>query len=209
MANHFNSNGACDNVCSGFAFAVVQGQSCWCSNYVPADTTSTSECSEACPGYPYENCGSQSAGLFGYVALGKAPLGTVGAAASTSTTPTPTPTPTSTTTPTTSETVQAVSTQLLPGGPLGTTSSPEASSSSTSITLLVFPTFLPAIGRQTAVPSAASPLIPQFLTSSSQSASSPDPSPDPVTVQETVTESQSVSISFVSIVRTHPALCCR
>lgn len=221
VSNHFNSNGACQTTCSRFAFAVVQGQSCWCSNYAPADTTSTSDCSEACPGYPYENCGSQSSGLFGYVALGRPPLGTVGASPSTSTTPTPTPTPTSTTiptptptptstpTPAMSDAVQAVSTQPLPGRPLGTTSSPEATSSSTNSIPSILPTFLPALGPPTAIPSAASPFIPPFLTSSSQSASLPDPSLDPVTVQETVTESQSVSISFVSIVRTHPALLCR
>ncbi|KAF6239820.1 hypothetical protein HO173_002366 [Letharia columbiana] len=181
VSNHFNSNGACQTACSGFAFAVVQNQNCWCSNYSPADTTSTGNCSEACPGYPYENCGSASSGLFGYVALGNAPSGTIGASTSTSTTSTPTPTPTTTPTPiptpaptpTTSDTLQAVSTQPLPGVPLGTTSSPEATSSSTSSTPSVLSTVLPTTGPPTAIPSAANP--------------------------ETVTESPSVSISFVSI----------
>ena len=209
VSNHFNSNGACETACSGFAFAVVQSQNCWCSNYAPADTTSISDCSEACPGYPYENCGSVSSGLFGYVALGTAPAGTIGASTSTSATPTPTPTSTSTSstpTPTTSNTVQAVSTQPLPGGPFGTISFPEAPSPSTSGTPPVPPTVLPTFGSLTAIPSAVSTLISYVLTSSSQSTSLPDPSPDPVTVQETVTKSQSVSISFVSIVRNHPAL---
>ena len=206
MLNHFNSNGACETACSGYAFAVVQDQSCWCSNYAPADTTSTSDCSEACPGYPYENCGSASSGLFGYVALGKAPSGTIGASASTSTTSTST-TPTPTTTPTTSDTVQAVSTQPLPGGPLGTTFLPEATPSSTNSTPLILPTVLPPPGPPTAIPLAASPrLPPHVLTSSSQTIFSPSPSPDPVTVQDTVTESPSVSISFVPILRIHPAL---
>lgn len=211
MSNHYNSNGACQTACSGFAFAVVQDQNCWCSNYAPADTTSVGNCSEACPGYPYENCGSASSGLFGYVALGNAPSGTIGTSTSTSTTPTSTPTPTSSPTTTTSSTVQAVSTQFLPGGPLGTTtSSPEATFLSTSITHSVLPTVLPASGPPTAKPSAASSLISHVLPSSSQTTSQTtslrDPRPDPVTVQDTVTESPSVSISFVSIVRTHPAL---
>ena len=215
MSNHFNSNGACQTVCSGFAFAVVQDQNCWCSNYAPADTTSTSDCSETCPGYPYENCGSASADLFGYVALGKAPSGTIGASTSTSTTPTSTPTPSPSPTTTTSNTVQAVSTQPLPGPPFGTTtSSPEATFPSTSGSPSVLPTVFPAAGPSTAIPSAASPVIPHVLTSSSQTTfqitsqttSSRDPTPDPVTVQDTVTESPSISISFVSIVRTHPTL---
>lgn len=210
MSNHYNSNGACQTACSGFAFAVVQAQNCWCSNYVPADITSTSSCSQACPGYPYENCGSASSGLFGYVALGRAPSGTVGASTSTSTTPTSTSTPTSTPTPTptpsTSNTVQAVSTQPLPGRPLGPISFPEATFPSTSSVPLVLPTVLPATGSPTAIPSAASPSIPHVLTFSSQTTSSQDASPDPVTVLDTVTESPSVSVSFVSIVRTHPAL---
>lgn len=206
MSNHFNSNGACQTACSGFAFAIVQDQDCWCSNYAPADTTSTGNCSEACPGYPYENCGSASSGLFGYIALSKAPSGTIGASPSTSTTSTPTSTTTPTPTTTTSDTVHAVSTQPLPSGPLGTVSSLEATFSSTSSTFSVVPTVLPATGLLTAIPSAASPLISHVLTSSSQTTSSSDPSPDPVTVQDTVTESPSVSVSFVSIVRTRPAL---
>lgn len=207
MSNHFNSNGACQTACSGFAFGVVQYENCWCSNYAPADTTSTSDCSEACPGYPYENCGSASSGLFGYIALGKAPSGTIGASTSTSTTSTPTSTTSPTPTTTTSDTVQAVSTQPLPSGPLGTVSTPEATFFSTSGISYVVPTVLPAPGTPTAIPSAASPSISHVLTSSSQTTSSSDPSPDPVTVQDTVTESPpSVPVSFVSIVRTRPAL---
>lgn len=206
VSNRFNSNGACQTVCSSFAFAVVQAQNCWCSNYAPVDTTSTSNCGQACPGYPYENCGSESSGLFGYIALGKAPSGTTGASTNPSTTPTPTPTPISTTTQTpitTSDTVQAVSTQPLPGGPFGTTSSPEATFSSTIGTPSLLPTLLPATGPPTAMPSAASPSLPHVLISSSQTTSSPDPSPDSETVQDTVTKSRSISISLVSIVGTH------
>ena len=45
----------------------------------------------ACPGYPYENCGDQAAGLFGYVALGPSPSGTQGSAASSSAGPSSNP----------------------------------------------------------------------------------------------------------------------
>ena len=82
VSNSYQSNGACSTTCSGYAFAVVQGTSCWCSNYIPASQSSTGSCSVACPGYPYENCRDQSSGLFGYVALGPSPSGTQGAASS-------------------------------------------------------------------------------------------------------------------------------
>ena len=73
----YESNGYCSDKCKGqFAFAVVQDQSCWCSNYIPASQQSVSQCGEKCPGYPFENCGSLANGLFGYVALDKSPSGT-------------------------------------------------------------------------------------------------------------------------------------
>ncbi|KAL9630305.1 MAG: hypothetical protein Q9204_004788 [Flavoplaca sp. TL-2023a] len=72
------SAGRCFDGCKAqYAFAVVQGKSCWCSDYEPADTTSLGSCSSPCPGYPFEQCGSGE--NFGYIALGKAPSGTIGA----------------------------------------------------------------------------------------------------------------------------------
>lgn len=80
----YNSNGACQTQCQGqYAFAIVQWQSCWCSNYVPADQTSTGDCSQQCPGYPDESCGSEDDGLYGYIALNRAPSGTMGASSET------------------------------------------------------------------------------------------------------------------------------
>lgn len=151
VSNHFNSNGACQTACSGFAFAVVQAQNCWCSNYAPGDTTSTGDCSQQCPGYPFEDCGSASSGLFGYVALGKAPSGTIGAApsASPTSTPTPIPTPTSTTTPsptpTSSDTTQATpsttSTSSTPALiPVSLHLSPTTTSTPTTLTTSTTPT---------------------------------------------------------------------
>jgi hypothetical protein len=74
------SNGACQTRCQGsYAFAIIQGYYCWCSNYVPADQESTYNCNQDCPGYPSEWCGSTSAGLYGYYLLSAGvPLGTSG-----------------------------------------------------------------------------------------------------------------------------------
>lgn len=127
----YNSNGACATQCQGsYAFAVVQYQNCWCSNYAPANQVDTSQCNQQCPGYPDDLCGNANSGLYGYIALNAAPSGTQGAgvgstqqsssaqqstpsipatSSTTSTTPTtpttsitPTTTPTTTIQPTTS-----------------------------------------------------------------------------------------------------------
>jgi cell wall integrity and stress response component len=81
--NIYQSNGACYDQCSGYAFAVVQYQDCWCSNYIPADQQSTSNCSQDCPGYPQEQCGNKNSGLYGYIAVASnQPSGTAGASSS-------------------------------------------------------------------------------------------------------------------------------
>ncbi|GAB7346018.1 hypothetical protein MBLNU457_4790t2 [Dothideomycetes sp. NU457] len=79
--NNYQSNGACHDSCQSYAYAIVQYQSCWCSNYAPADTVSVGQCNVPCPGYPYENCGNQAQGLFGYIQLNQ-PSGTIGASSS-------------------------------------------------------------------------------------------------------------------------------
>lgn len=83
----YQSDGNCSDDCGGYAFAITQGNDCWCSDYAPGSTVDLSSCNSPCPGYPYEDCGSSS-GLFGYVALGKSPAGTMGAATSTQATTT-------------------------------------------------------------------------------------------------------------------------
>jgi cell wall integrity and stress response component len=76
----YQSLGACQNKCgSTYAFAVVQGEDCWCSNYAPATTVDISKCDTSCPGYPFEQCGSTGNNLFGYLALNGAPSGTLDA----------------------------------------------------------------------------------------------------------------------------------
>lgn len=83
----WQSNGWCHDKCSGYAFGVVQKNSCWCSNYIPAVQISTGECNENCPGFPSEKCGNSAEGLYGYIALGMQASGTQGAAKSTSKSP--------------------------------------------------------------------------------------------------------------------------
>ena len=75
----FQSLGNCSGQCRGkAAFAIVQGNSCWCSDYAPADTVPVSGCSDDCPGYPYESCGSSGEGLYGYFRLDGDIKGTMG-----------------------------------------------------------------------------------------------------------------------------------
>ncbi|KAK5137847.1 hypothetical protein LTR08_006615 [Meristemomyces frigidus] len=82
--NIYQSNGACLGQCrQNYAFAVVQYQNCWCTNFVPADQQSVSNCNQNCPGYPADKCGNEDEGLFGYIELNIQPSGTAGAAAST------------------------------------------------------------------------------------------------------------------------------
>lgn len=81
----YQSNGLCYDFCKDeYAFAVVQYDGCWCSNYVPDTTMSTSSCNTPCPGFDPENCGGN--GLYGYIQLFKQALGTQGASESSSTT---------------------------------------------------------------------------------------------------------------------------
>ena len=82
--NIYNSGGSCFDQCKDeYAFAVVQNQDCWCSNYAPYETQDTGDCNQQCPGYPSNLCGNQDDGLYGYIALNKAPSGTLGAPSST------------------------------------------------------------------------------------------------------------------------------
>ncbi|EME84190.1 uncharacterized protein MYCFIDRAFT_214645 [Pseudocercospora fijiensis CIRAD86] len=85
VSDIYQSNGLCYDTCkASYAFAVVQYQSCWCSNYIPADQESIGSCNQDCPGYPSEKCGNQESGLYGYVALPNKPSGTAGASSASS-----------------------------------------------------------------------------------------------------------------------------
>lgn len=79
----YNSNGACKTQCQGqYAFAIVQWQNCWCSNYIPADQGDTGDCNQSCPGYPQESCGNEDMGMYGYIQLSNEPSGTLGGSSS-------------------------------------------------------------------------------------------------------------------------------
>jgi cell wall integrity and stress response component len=74
----FQTVGLCYDFCIGeYAYAIVNYQSCWCSDWEPADSTEVDmdECNIKCPGYPDEKCGG-SRNRFGYIALGMNPSGT-------------------------------------------------------------------------------------------------------------------------------------
>lgn len=72
----YMSAGKCKDTCNGqSAYGVVQGNNCWCSNYAPGDELDASNCNNTCPGYPDEYCGTDT--LFGYIAEGPAPFGTI------------------------------------------------------------------------------------------------------------------------------------
>lgn len=76
--SNFMSNGACAEICTDeYAYAVIIGQSCYCSNDVPATQVSTDECHDPCPGYPPEFCGNATAGYYAYFNLGRAASATV------------------------------------------------------------------------------------------------------------------------------------
>jgi cell wall integrity and stress response component len=104
MTSTYQSNGLCYDHCEGdgYAFAIVQGSDCWCSNYVPGTTVDTSNCDTDCPGYPDDKCGNTDSNLYGYMTAGNKPSGTTGA--STTTTATTTSQQTTLTTSTTGKT---------------------------------------------------------------------------------------------------------
>ncbi|KAL1970968.1 hypothetical protein VTN77DRAFT_2802 [Rasamsonia byssochlamydoides] len=144
----FQSNGLCQQTCSAdYVFAIILGEQCWCSNYVPAETTSVSDCDSPCPGYPSDTCGNTDKNLFGYIHLSsRVPSGTTsapGVQSTQSSAPTTTSASSdSTTAPTTTApptTTPIVSVQTVAGQPVtitvldpGSTSTPTAASHSDS-----------------------------------------------------------------------------
>ena len=158
------------------------------------------------PGYGFEQCGSLSGGLYGYVALNKGPSGTIGPSSSSSSIPTSTSTPTSSSTPIPSSTQSVVSVQPV--------SSPSPTRSMTGLQqpFASTPSFTSAADTEEHPPfsfvgSSFSSLT-LTTTSMARFGSRFDsylqitpPTPDPVTVEQTVTATPSVVTSVVSIVR--------
>ncbi|KAG7661186.1 uncharacterized protein J8A68_005301 [[Candida] subhashii] len=70
LINEFMSNGLCHDNCLGqnFAVAIVSGTDCYCSDDVPGDTVSMTNCNIGCPGYSeQENCAGNN--YYGYIIL--------------------------------------------------------------------------------------------------------------------------------------------
>ncbi|KAB8801887.1 hypothetical protein FH972_026709 [Carpinus fangiana] len=77
LYDDFMSAGKCKDTCNGQgAFGVVQGKNCWCSDYAPSQQLFAAVCNSPCFGYPDELCGGS--GVYGYIAEGPAPAGTIG-----------------------------------------------------------------------------------------------------------------------------------
>ncbi|KAF4213511.1 hypothetical protein CNMCM8980_009094 [Aspergillus fumigatiaffinis] len=86
----YQSNGLCTDTCNAdYAFAILQGKECWCSNIAPNKATNTdiSDCAVGCPGYPTDSCGDASKGLYAYIQMSvHNPSGTAAAPSSTDST---------------------------------------------------------------------------------------------------------------------------
>ncbi|CEL02959.1 hypothetical protein BJX68DRAFT_234963 [Aspergillus pseudodeflectus] len=82
----YQSEGNCQEHCSGSAFGILLDKNCWCSDIAPNDATNvdTSECDDECPGYPADTCGNAADELYGYIQLGN-PSGTATAPSSSTT----------------------------------------------------------------------------------------------------------------------------
>ncbi|KAA8647093.1 WSC domain-containing protein [Aspergillus tanneri] len=76
----FQSNGLCTDHCKNkWAFGILQGKKCWCSNIAPNKATNVDDkkCNTGCPGYPDDSCGDAAKGLFAYLEMsGQMPSGT-------------------------------------------------------------------------------------------------------------------------------------
>ncbi|KAI1434671.1 hypothetical protein GGR50DRAFT_387692 [Xylaria sp. CBS 124048] len=109
----WQSDGLCFNFCNdqSFSFAIVQEHSCWCSDFVPVQSSQvdTGKCDIKCPGWQPDTCGGD--GLFGYIDLARVPSGTA-AGSSTSATSTPTSTSTDSSSKSTDSTASSPNTTL-------------------------------------------------------------------------------------------------
>ncbi|POR33797.1 Uncharacterized protein TPAR_06007, partial [Tolypocladium paradoxum] len=84
----YQTNGLCHDFClqKNNAYAITQGNFCWCSDYTPAPAKQVDkgDCNQPCPAYPLEQCGGN--GVFGYIALNNVlPSGTKGGSGPSST----------------------------------------------------------------------------------------------------------------------------
>ncbi|RPB04070.1 hypothetical protein L873DRAFT_1786343 [Choiromyces venosus 120613-1] len=135
------SHGLCfDNCKATYAFAIVQGSRCWCSDYAPASTTTG--CDQGCPGYGIESCGNTKKDLFGYIALPNTPKGTAGGSSTVRESDSPTPSTPLNFSPSHSPSISTVieekpgptTTVIITASPTSTSSSSTTSSSTSTST---------------------------------------------------------------------------
>ncbi|CAN6665463.1 hypothetical protein TRVA0_037S00386 [Trichomonascus vanleenenianus] len=126
----FQSIGLCSGTCNGYAYAILQGKSCWCSNYTPSESTSNGKCSSGCPGYQQDSCGNTNDDLYSYILLAT-PSGTASASSSSTSSTSSTSSKTSSSS-TSSATSSASSSSSLSSSSSSSSSSSASSSSSSN-----------------------------------------------------------------------------
>ncbi|KAK5708431.1 hypothetical protein LTR97_000972 [Elasticomyces elasticus] len=208
--NIYQSHKACHDQCQdNYAFAVVQWQNCWCSDYIPADQQSIGNCSEDCPGYPGEQCGNESAGLYGYIPLYRHPRGTAGGSSSTQASSTPAsssaPEP-STQSSTQESSTQSETTTSQPETSQPETSQPETSQPETSqspatsyVSQTVYQT---QTQTQTVIQSQSASIVVSYVTPTPSTSSS---SASPSTSTSTTSSSPAQNSTVAPIVAPVPA----
>ncbi|KAL8696661.1 MAG: hypothetical protein Q9224_002682 [Gallowayella concinna] len=192
VTNNYQSNGECFDTCkANYAFAVVQGKNCWCSDYAPADTASvSSSCNTPCPGYPFEQCGSGQ--YFGYIKLNKAAVGTLGASQRQSSTSSPAEVATSN-----SQVVSSPTPPRLTSRSFSV--STEASSSTSAIAENQLSSMISFRPLTFSEPPFFTTSISSKFTILTPSVQTP-PAPKSVTVQETVTASPSTPSTILGTI---------
>ncbi|KAH6625661.1 hypothetical protein C7974DRAFT_377149 [Boeremia exigua] len=138
----WQTNGKCSDYCNAagtYAFAVIQENDCWCSNYIPSSTTDISRCQKDCPGYPTEKCGDVNAGVYIYIQLAGRPSGTAGGGGSRPTSrevSSATPVPSSTAPPSSSSAATSSSPTSTPSSTFETAVTSSATAMSTSVQVI-------------------------------------------------------------------------
>lgn len=77
-SNQWQTLGLCKDKCVLYAFGVVKGFECWCSDYAPNPSEARTDC-VTCPQYNLEKCGNSKTGAYGYIDTGTRPKGTADA----------------------------------------------------------------------------------------------------------------------------------
>lgn len=199
--NMYQSNGYCRDQCNGYAFAVVQGANCWCSNVQPGDTTSVGDCSENCPGYPSEKCGNEDKGLFGYVQLGTASSTDGGNDESSSTQQSSTQSSTRTSSSNTQQSTSSSTSPTRTSSSTTTSSSTEEETTSSSTTTSSSSS-TPSSTTQSSTTSSSTTSTSSSTTASSTSTSSIVPQTSIIYSVKTITGSAQTQIATTQIVST-------